>query len=156
MSLYSELLDKKSLVANIVLSVIFFLLIFILYLINSYYIKPLLLYSDSLFSYFMINYFNDFWAAIFIVFVANFIVLITRKQYINNIIFYVVLWLVESFIWEFVRPYILIIFNPLNKIPKFLWGDIVVYGVGVLIGYFVFIIFNFTLRKKNERAKKYF
>ena len=154
MRLYSEVLDKKRLVSNIVFSLIVFLSIAILYYINSYCVKPQIVESDSVFNYFMVNYFNDLWAGIFIVFSANLIVLITQKKYIKSVIFYVCLWILESFIWEIARPYVLTIFNPFNKTPKFLWGDIVIYGIGTLLGYLLFKVFNFKLRKKNRRNKK--
>ena len=153
MRLYSEILDKKRCFSNIVLALIILLFIAILYVVNSCYIKPLVAKSVSCFSYFMINYFNDFWAGVFIAISANLFVLVTRKQYLRNIIFYLGLWLFESLIWEVVRPYILSVFNPFSKNPKFLWGDVLVYGVGTILGYLLFKVFNFKLRKTEETKR---
>ncbi len=123
-------------------------IIFILYVINSFLIKPNI-NSDNLVSFFMINFFNDFLASVLIAAFAN--ILSLRKNIIfNNFIFYMALWFTESIIWEFLRPLVLLLFNPFNKEPHFLWGDIVIYFLGTT---FLFLKIQILDKKVNKHGR---
>ena len=127
----------------ILVSVIF------LYCLNSFFIKPNIKENASKFNYFMHNYFNDIWAGCFISIIANLLAL-KKGRIFNQVWFYVIIWFFESAVWEFLRPFILYLFNPLNKSPKFLWGDFLAYAFGT---FFVFIMVALIIKKcEHERT----
>ena len=135
--------------ANIFFFLISFFVTLLLYLVNSYYLKPFLANDSSIFSHFMRGYFNDFWAGMFVVILSNFLAILVKKKYVKHILFYIVLWIFESFIWEIARPYILMTVNPLNKIPTASWGDVLAYGAGTFIAYAIYVLFNWILERKE-------
>ncbi len=155
MKIFSKSLNSKKMSANIWFFCVMFFIIIIAYFVNSFYVKTHIMVIDSCWEYFMINYFNDFWAGVFIVSLTNLLSILGKKKYVKHIVFYITLWIIESFVWELVRPYILIIINPFDKSPTALWGDVVVYGAGTFGMYALLLIFNFALEKvdkRNERA----
>ena len=119
------------------------------YCLNSFLIKPYSTQESSFFCFFMHNFFNDIWAGCFIAIVPNLIAL-KKGMVFNNILFYVVLWLFESLVWEWGRPFVLHVFNPFNKLPKFLWGDFLAYALGTILVYtIVVLIVRFCGNKKK-------
>ena len=108
-------------------------LIVLLYLINTIYIKPRLNEDENWHSYFMINYFNDVGAGLFIASYSNILFIHSEGKFPSAFKFYLILSILECIIWEFIRPFVLILFNPFHKSPKFLWGDMVAYTVGTMM-----------------------
>ena len=117
----------------------------ITYCLNTFLIKPKINEKNSFFSYFICNFLNDIWAGSIIAAFANILVLF-RNSYFKSIVFYFIIWIIESVIWEFLRPAILSVFNPFNKVPKLLFGDFISYALGTLI---VFMLLR-LLSKKHE------
>lgn len=155
MSIFSKPLTQRLHASYIIMSLIFFILVFIFYFVNSNFIKPHITDNCSFFGYFMLNFFNDFWAGFFIATLCNFLFILTKNLYIKSPLFYLILWVVESFIWEIIRPFILKVFNPLDKTPKALWGDVIIYGVGTFTAYAIFSLLNRILKEdKNEKSGK--
>ncbi len=149
MTLLSSPLNKKELFINFFSCISLLLVIICFYIINSLFIKPSISIVDSWTDYFFINFFNDIWAGVFICVLLNLLLLHSKKRFAKNFFIYVFLWLTESIIWEIFRPYVLLIFNPFNKIPKALFGDVISYGLGTFFAYFFFIILNVFIRRKN-------
>ena len=110
------------------------ILVATLYTVNSYIIKPLLPANDTdVLTFFLNNYHNDLWAGTFICAFLNIISLLLLKKKVQNFAAYFALFVFCSVTWELLRPYILLVFNPLHKIPHALWGDVAAYGAGFII-----------------------
>lgn len=131
----SKPLDKKEKEIITIINLFIIFLVSLSYLFNTIYIKPQLNENDNWFFFFMINYFNDIGAGVMIAAFANLLFILKRKRCVLALKFYLFLSLLECIIWEFVRPFILIVFNPFNKSPKFLWGDMIAYTIGTLFVY---------------------
>lgn len=132
----------------LILLLLLVVLTFITYGINSFIIKPKIGQPKNVLEYIMVNFFNDFWAGVFIVSIAN-VIALRKSCYFSDIVFYVCVFIFESIMWEVIRPYILYLFNPLNKTPHFLWGDFVAYGLGNFLVYFFIRITTRKRRKSN-------
>ena len=135
---------KKLLLFYCIISIV----VTILYSVNSFIIKPLIIEDKGFIQYFMLNYFNDFWAGVIIAVIPN-ILLFKKGKVLISIVAYMVIWIVASLIWEFLRPFVLLLFNPFNKVAHFLWGDFVAYLVGTLITYVTIMIII-----RHARCKK--
>ena len=150
--IYSNVLTKKKLVVNIFYLSVSFLFVGMAYIINSCCIKPQIVEINTFWQCCMVNYFNDFWAGIFIATFSNLMFILVKKRYIRNSIFYVALWIFVSLIWEVFRPFVLLVANPFNKTPKALWGDVVVYGMGILLFYIIITLLNSVLNRYYKDA----
>ena len=128
-----------------------FILTAIVYALNTFLIKPLIDTPTNFLEDVMVNYFNDFWAGVFMVAFANLIVL-RRNRYFYHVLFYIALFLFESVMWEVVRPFFLQVFNPFNRVPHFMWGDFVAYGLGTFIMFFV-VLLTTREKKHDQRAE---
>ena len=133
---------QKNIISIFCLGTIFFVVVF--YCINSFFIKPKINENNSTLSYFMYNYFNDILAGNFIAVFANILILRRNMCFVKSY-FYIILWAIVSIIWEFCRPFILYVFNPFNKSPKFLLGDLLAYAIGI---FWVYIIIIFLKKLK--------
>ncbi|MCI2069326.1 MAG: hypothetical protein LKJ88_07150 [Bacilli bacterium] len=140
---------KKNLWINLVLIIV----VLSLYSLNSFFIKPSLPEEKNFFEYVMENHFNDFLCPILICALLNVTALGVKKQLVVFWLIYLLLFIFSSFMWEYVRPYILQVFNPLHKTPHFLWGDILAYFLGYL-SYYVFYICLYDKRKNLKETGK--
>ena len=128
-------------------------LVSITYWINTIYIKPKLNEHEDWLSFFMVNYLNDLGAGIMIAAFSHLLFILTKRRYIISLRFYIFLAFVECIIWEFMRPFVLMIFNPFNKTPKFLWGDMLAYTIGTMIVYLLFLIIYKGMSNESKRTK---
>lgn len=140
---------KKQLLINLGLMI----LVIALYCLNSFLIKPSLSEGKGFFAYVMENYFNDFLCPLLICALLNVTALGIKKQLVVFWLVYLVLFAFSSFMWEYVRPYILLVFNPLHKTPHFLLGDILAYFLGYL-SYFGFYICLYDKRENLKTLRK--
>ncbi len=99
----------------------------------------------------MINYFNDVGAGIMIPAFSCLLFTIHQKKCPTALTFYLLLAVIECVVWEVLRPYVLMVFNPFDKTPKFLWGDMIAYTIGTLVTYFIIII---TYKIMNNEPKR--
>ena len=149
----SKKLHKNEKKVLTIISLFIISLVSLLYLLNTIYIKPKLNENEDWISFFMINYCNDVGAGIIIASFSNLLFILKKRRCINSLSFYLVLSLFECIIWEFVRPFILIIFNPFNKTPKFLWGDMIAYTAGILVVYLIVFIVYKEISNESKRTK---
>ena len=123
------------------------------YLLNTIYIKPQLYENEDWFSFFMINYYNDVGAGVLIAAFSNLLFIHKQRRCLCSFKFYLFLSLIECIIWEFVRPFVLMLFNPFKKTPKFLWGDMIAYTIGTFIIYLITYIIFRKLCYDSKRTK---
>lgn len=147
----SKPLDKKEKKFITIINLFIVLFVSLSYLFNTIYIKPQLNENDNWISFFMTNYFNDIGAGVMIAAFANLLFILKKRSCVLALKFYLFLSLLECIIWEFVRPFILMVFNPLNKSPKFLWGDMIAYIVGTLIVYLIVYIAYKKLTHEHQK-----
>ncbi len=147
----SKKLHKNEKKVLAIISLLIISLVALSYLLNTIYIKPQLNEKSNWFSFFMINYFNDVGAGMMIAAFSNLLFIIKKRRYISSLKFYLFLALIECIIWEIIRPFILMIFNPFNKNPKFLWGDMIAYAIGTLI---IYLIFSISFSRVNNELKR--
>ena len=124
---------------------------FSLYLINSKIIKPNINEENSLLEYFMYNQFNDFLCPIVLCSLIGSITSILKKEIISSVIIYLIVFVISALVWEVLRPYILLVFNPFNKVAHFKFGDIVAYFLGYSAHY-IYIVFRYRI-KRSEKVK---
>ena len=149
----SAKLNKNEKNFLVIINLIIISLVSLLYLLNTSYIKPRLNENDDWISFFMINYCNDVGAGIMIAAFSNLLFILKKRRCIISLKFYLFLSLIESLIWEFVRPFVLMIFNPFNKYPKFLWGDMIAYTIGTLMVYLIISIIYRRMSNESKRTK---
>ena len=148
----SKYLNHKEKKVLIVVNLAIISFIALLYLINTIYIKPQLTETENWYSFFMINYFNDVGAGVLIASYANLLFILKKRKFPLTLKFYLILSIVECIIWVVVRPFVLMVFNPFHKTPKFLWGDMIAYTVGTMITYLIISIIYRGIKNESKRA----
>lgn len=124
-------------------------IVVIFYGVNSFYVKPKLSDKGGVFAFFMINYFNDVGAGVMIAAFANLLFLHNKGKCVVGVLFYLILTAYECVIWEVVRPFVLMLFNPFHKTPKFLWGDMLAYALGNVAVYCITSFLYRVIRNKK-------
>ena len=148
LSKYLNYKEKKALMA-VNIAIVAFIALF--YLINTIYIKPQLNEAENWFSFFMINYFNDVGAGAFIASFSNILFILRKGKFPVALKFYLILSIIECIIWEFIRPFVLMVFNPFHKSPKFLWGDMIAYTAGTMFAYLIISIIYRGIKNESKR-----
>ncbi|MCR5706276.1 MAG: hypothetical protein K6G48_05740 [Acholeplasmatales bacterium] len=143
---FFRLMESKKYEALI--SAIIIISIIILYSINTWAIKPHCDEDRSFIEYIICNQVNDFLCPIALISILNLLTTITSRRVITSIIFYLILFIVSSLVWELLRPYILKLYNPFDKTPHTRAGDFIAYFLGYLVAYLVVYI-RYRKEKSN-------